>query len=186
MIIPDYDEQVNSPVHKEYTYLLTQLLQHHADTLEHSYRVARLATSAASYMTLDPIFIMNSYIASLFHDIGKLFVPIEILNAPRGLTEREHTIIDSHSIIGANLLYGMNMEIRLGIAWHHMSFASIPKYNGIASLIHVCDVYDALTSPRSYKEALPAQTAIKYLEDNKVSDFCPVTVAALRKYVLHE
>lgn len=186
VIIPDYTKRVDGPVPKEYTQLLTQLLKHHADTLEHSYRVARLATSVASYITLDPIFIMNAYVASLFHDIGKLFTPVEILDAERGLTTEERAIIDCHSVTGANLLYGMNMEIRLGVAWHHMPYASMPEYNGIANLIHVCDVYDALISPRSYKDALPVQQAVKTLEDNKVSGFCPVTVAALRKYVLHE
>ncbi|MCR4667239.1 MAG: HD-GYP domain-containing protein [Desulfovibrio sp.] len=112
--------------------------------------------------------------SALFHDIGKMRVPPTILNAPRSLTSNEFAIMQKHAQIGAEMLAelpGIGDDILSGVAEHH------ERYNGqgyphkkkgrqispFGCIISVCDVYDALSSKRVYKEAIPPTKALSIM-----------------------
>ena len=108
------------------------------------------------------------YYIGLLHDIGKIGVPLEIINKPSKLTDEEFAVIKSHPVIGADILRNIAMEIpdiEVGARWHHERYGgggypdnlqgdAIPK---IARIISVADAYDAMTSKRSYREVLSQQ-----------------------------
>lgn len=172
-----------STQHKE---LLMQLLRKHPTTLDHCYRVADIAFKTAEHMTLDPNTMIKVYIAALFHDIGKLYIPNAILNAPRKLSSEETLQVSLHTVNGANLLWGMDMFVRHGVALHHTKYCAIQDHNIVANIIHVCDVYDALQSMRSYKEPFNPTQCITILEEGRGVEYCPMALDALRMYALHQ
>lgn len=122
--------------------------------------------------TVDDRFIENLYIASPLHDIGKVGVPDYILLKPAKLTPHEASIMQTHTLIGANTLREVserhpgNLFLDLGISvaeTHHERWDGKGYPFGIAGtdiplvgrILAVCDVYDALTSRRVYKEPYP-------------------------------
>lgn len=92
--------------------------------------------------------------ASLLHDIGKAFIPPEILNKPGKLTAEEKEIVDLHSELGAEILKTTNLPSKVveNVRLHHTSASSPVKQNNLASqILSVADVYSALKEERPYK-----------------------------------
>lgn len=113
-------------------------------------------------------------IAGLLHDIGKIFVPLEILNKPGQLTDKEFDVMKKHSSQGYELLksfHNVSADV-LNVCLHHHE-----KYNGtgypsqlkgediplITRMATICDTYDAITSDRPYKKAWSPTFAIKQM-----------------------
>ena len=137
-------------------------------TYHHSLSVAVLAIAIGKGMGFDSAMLKRLGHAAILHDIGKLLVPLEIINKPGKLTDEEFTTIQQHAEEGGNYFRNANigdMELWTAIAYHH------EKINGggyprglkgeeiplLSRVISVADVYDALTSYRSYrKPMLPA------------------------------
>jgi HD-GYP domain-containing protein (c-di-GMP phosphodiesterase class II) len=136
-------------------------------------------------------FFENLKIAALFHDIGKIGIPENILNKNKSLNMAERKIIMQHPIIGANIL-GHVEELREaleGVKYHH------EKYDGtgypfhlkgnkiplIASIISLADTFDALISDRPYRRAISAQEAVKKIKKGKGNQFMPCVVDAFLK-----
>ena len=132
--------------------------------------------------------------AALLHDIGKTCLPIEILNKPGKLTEEEYEEVKRHSWHGYNMLKN-NEEIssvtRNAILSHHenedgtgyprnLTSERIHKY---AKIIHVADVYDALTTKRVNKDAMNPSDAMEYLMANTTTMFDKDIVATFMQYV---
>lgn len=128
--------------------------------------------------------------AAPLHDIGKIGVPDKLLLKPGRFTEQEREDMKSHTTIGYEILKGspsrylqMGAEIALS---HHEKFDGSGYPYGLkgkdiplpARIVAVADVYDALTSPRPYKNAWPIEKALGYLEQNKGSFFDPDCVNA--------
>ncbi|MFZ5771499.1 MAG: HD-GYP domain-containing protein [Thermodesulfobacteriota bacterium] len=126
--------------------------------------------------------------ATAMHDVGKLGIAESILHKPGRLTEQEFAIMKSHSIIGAKLLSGNDsplLQMARGIALTHherwdgtgyptgLSREEIPLSGRIAA---ICDVFDALTSQRPYKQAWDAEQAFAEVEKGRGSQFDPELV----------
>ena len=126
--------------------------------------------------------------ASPMHDVGKIGIPDCILLKPGRLTPEERVIMESHVEIGIDIIgkfdSPMLIMARSIAATHHekwdgsgyphaISGADIPIEGRIAA---ICDVFDALTSTRPYKEAWPLEKAISFLKDNAGSHFDPSLV----------
>lgn len=128
--------------------------------------------------------------ATPFHDVGKMNIPDEILLKPGKLTKEEFEEIKKHTIYGADLATKGDypvLEIASIIALHHHE-----KWNGqgypnglkgkeipiIARIMAVVDVFDALTSKRSYKEAFSIEKAISILQADSGTHFDPEVVDA--------
>lgn len=134
--------------------------------------------------------------ASALHDIGKMSIDDAILNKPGRLTPEEFEIMKTHTTIGADMLRELGrhhvgnalMEYAYQIArWHHERWDGKGYPDGLkgdeipiaAQVVSVADVYDALTSVRVYKDAIPHQEAIQMILDGKCGQFNPLLLDCL-------
>lgn len=137
--------------------------------------------------------IENLKIASLLHDIGKIGVKEQILNKNGPLDEMERAAMEKHPLIGSKIIEKVDefQEPILGVKYHHerhdgkgypegLKAGQIPL---IAQIIAIADVYDALTSDRPYRKAMPRETAAKIIWEGRGQQFSPLAVDAfLRLY----
>jgi len=146
-------------------------------TAGHQRRVTKLAYAISSEMGLPNDQIQRVRIAGLLHDLGKIFIPTEILSKPGQLTEVEFAIIKSHPQAGYEIL--KNIEFPFPIAdvviQHHerMDGSGYPaglKDDQIvmeARILAVADVAEAMSSHRPYRPALGLDKALKEIVNNK-------------------
>ncbi len=135
-------------------------------------------------------------LASALHDIGKMSIDDAILNKPGRLTSEEFEIMKTHTTIGADMLLELGshhagnalMEYAYQIArWHHERWDGKGYPDGLkgdeipiaAQVVSVADVYDALTSVRVYKDAIPHEEAIQMILDGKCGTFNPLLLDCL-------
>jgi putative two-component system response regulator len=160
------------------------------DTGEHTLRVARYSRIIAEQLGLSPRLCRDIYLAAPLHDVGKVAIPDTILLKPGRLNDDEMAIIRTHAAIGGKILADSHCGlIQLGAAIasaHHERWDGSGYPNGLkqlqiplaARIVAVADVFDALTTKRPYKEAMPLATAREYLEDKKEREFDPACVDA--------
>ncbi|SHH78578.1 HD-GYP domain-containing protein [Clostridium grantii] len=138
----------------------------------HNKRVKDYSVKIANKLNLSKEVIENILFASLFHDLGKINVPDEILNKPGGLTDEEFDYIKKHPLDGANLVEKTYFKnIKKIIIQHHERLNGSGYPNGIqgddivveARIIAISDTYDAMTTNRQYRKALSPQIAIDEL-----------------------
>lgn len=153
-------------------------------TFTHVVNVCILTMSQAETLGFDGDHLYNIGIASLLHDVGKLFVPDEIMKKPGGLTEEERRIVETHTINGARYILQLSNIPKLavlGALEHHIRFdgTGYPlmkqrwQPNVVSQMIAVSDVFDALRSRRCYSEPKPQELIIKILNDEKGTAFHP-------------
>lgn len=136
----------------------------------HSQRVADYAKEIAVRLKCSPEFIRDIYFMGLLHDIGKIGIPDCIINKTGKLTDEEYAVIKTHPVIGSEVLKKITEMPNLycGARWHHERYDGKGYPDGIsgedipleARIIAVADAYDAMSSKRSYRDALP-QAAVK-------------------------
>jgi putative two-component system response regulator len=144
-------------------------------TAGHSGRVAEQADAVAQRLGLDVSVRNDMRRGALFHDIGRIAIPDAILHKPGRLTEEERRIVEEHPVVGRELLSPMRtMRRSLPVVYSHHEHLDGSGYpEGISGdlipmpvrIVSVCDVYDALTHDRSYREALHIPTAFEVLEE---------------------
>lgn len=133
--------------------------------------------------------------ASSLHDIGKISIPDEILNKPGKLTPEEFEIIKTHSEAGANMLSSMTEYLNeplVSVAhdiclYHHERYDGKGYPMGIsgddipisAQVVAMADVYDALTSERCYKDAIPQKKALQMIKNGECGSFNPILIECL-------
>ncbi|WP_304487118.1 HD-GYP domain-containing protein [Cellvibrio sp. KY-GH-1] len=150
----------------EYTYL-------------HSVAVCALMIALARQLNLDEETVRNAGMAGLLHDIGKVGIPLKVLNKPGKLTDEEFAIVKSHPELGAKILIE-NYQVpamALDVCLHHHEKVDGTGYpfglkgdtiSLFAKMGAVCDVYDAITSNRPYKKGWsPADSIRKMAEWSK-------------------
>ena len=146
-----------------------------AYTCGHSDRVALIAKRLAMQMGLDRRECERVYMAGLLHDIGKIGVPDHVLGKPDRLTEEEFAQIKLHPEIGYSILKHVRQlqYVLPGVLHHHESVdgsgypmglegQQIPLYGRILA---VADSYDAMTSTRAYRKAMPQSKAEAILRE---------------------
>ncbi|MDP4103482.1 MAG: HD-GYP domain-containing protein [Bacillota bacterium] len=155
-------------------------------TAGHTFRVTMYALSLAKELHLYPEEQRAIVQGGLVHDVGKINVPDEVLNKPGKLLSEERLLIEKHPIDGYDMcrtLGFMKEELSI-IRSHHEKWdgSGYPdKLKGteipfFARIVAVVDVYDALTSERSYRKAWTHSKAMEYLIENKGSHFDPKCV----------
>lgn len=145
-------------------------------TYMHSVAVCALMVSLARQLGLDDRETREVGMAGLLHDIGKMYIPLAVLNKPGKLTDEEFDLVKSHPQEGHRvLLAGQGVgEVPLDVCLHHhekmdgtgyphrLKADAISRY---ARMGAVCDVYDAITSNRPYKSGWdPAESLRKMAE----------------------
>ncbi|MDD5771865.1 MAG: HD domain-containing protein [bacterium] len=162
----------------------TTLRDYDEYTFTHSTNVAILSVVLATNIINDSELLSKLARAALLHDIGKIKIPISILHKTPKLTPDEWAILKQHSIMGAKILEEQDNTDMLAIniaAQHHMKFdlSGYPKIKGITeihplSLItSICDVYDAITSTRPYKNPISSDKAIALMLQFIGTEFDP-------------
>lgn len=112
--------------------------------------------------------------AALLHDLGKLTIPKDILNKPGRLSPEEYALIKTHPVKSYELLsdnYGISAHVKQAVLLHHENYDGSGYPHGLygdeqsifVRVLHVCDVYDALTSKRPYKDGYCPSEAAEYL-----------------------
>jgi putative nucleotidyltransferase with HDIG domain len=161
-------------------------------TRGHSERVAKYAFELAAEIGKFTKEEQKSfYYACLLHDIGKVNIPDQILMKPGKLTNEEFDIIKSHPVVGAEAVKnveGISDNINV-IRYHHerwdgkgypdrLKGEEIPLLARVSS---VADAFDAMTSSRSYREAMPVEEAYRRILEGKGSQFDPTIVEAFNR-----
>jgi putative two-component system response regulator len=161
-----------------------------SDTGDHTLRVAKYSRIIAEQLRLTPRLCRDIYLAAPLHDVGKVAIPDSILLKPGKLTDDEMTVIRTNAAIGGRILADSHCElIQLAATIacaHHERWDGSGYPNGLkqlqipiaARIVTVADVFDALTTKRPYKEAMPLPVARQYLEDKKAREFDPACVEA--------
>jgi putative two-component system response regulator len=144
-------------------------------TRGHSDRVARYASALGEAMGLGPEECVNLRRAGLLHDIGKIGIPLEYLNKPGKLTTEEYEVVKLHPAIGYDICLPLRTmaPLALLIRGHHERLDGRGYPDGLKSeaistalrCLTVSDVYDALTSDRPYRKAMPTASALKIMRE---------------------
>jgi putative nucleotidyltransferase with HDIG domain len=164
-------------------------------TYMHSVAVCALMVSLARQLGMDAGMTRKAGLAGLLHDVGKMAVPDAILNKPGKLTDEEYNIVRGHPVAGHEILlesHGVD-AIVLDVCRHHHEKVDGGGYpdglSGDRLSIHarmgaICDVYDAITSNRPYKEGwCPADSLRRMAEWGKYGQFDPQIFQAFVKSV---
>jgi putative nucleotidyltransferase with HDIG domain len=167
--------------------LMLRLAEKDVSTEEHTRRVASLTVEIGERLGLSAPRLRALATGALLHDIGKLSIPDEILGKPGPLSDEEYGEIKLHAERGRNLLTelgGFDDGVKRLVAEHHERLDGSGYPHGLRAeeldletrILAVCDVYDALVSPRVYRDAWSYQEAIEILRGDGFDQRC---VAAL-------
>ena len=149
----------------------------------HSMRVTLYALALAKKMDLPDDLLEEIETTGLLHDIGKIAIPEKILLKPGKLTEEEYAVIKTHPELGEKLVEGIE-KLKLISGWlksHHERYDGKGYPDGLAGeqipvssrIIAIADTYDAMTSSRSYRSALPHDSAMIEIEHCSGTQFDP-------------
>lgn len=169
-----------SPINLK-SYNLDQTMRYQLNMLErldpytrrHSENVANLTCRVCEYLHCKQKFTIHATICAYLHDIGKLFIPKEILNKPDKLTPEEFDIMKNHTTLGYNLCM-KDMKLKpyaMGPLYHHEALNGTGYPSGLtkkeipytAQIIRVADEYDALVTKRQYKTHIHISETLKEL-----------------------
>lgn len=145
-------------------------------TANHQHRVAKIAVALAEEMGIGEDETKGLYMASTVHDIGKIYVPAEILNKPGVLSDIEFAMIRCHPGIGHEILQIIDFPwpIEQIVIQHHERLDGSGYPRGLsgeeilpaARILAVADVVEAMTSHRPYRQALGLDMALKEISQN--------------------
>ncbi|MEK6276175.1 MAG: HD-GYP domain-containing protein [Actinomycetota bacterium] len=161
-----------------------------AYTGEHSKDVVELTLAVADELGLSSRERRDAEFAALLHDVGKVRVPNEIINKPGKLTPEERKIVEQHTVEGEKMLLqvgGLLGEVGRIVRACHERWDGEGYPDGIAGdqipliarIVACCDAYNAMTSDRSYRKALPVSEAVAELRRASGTQFDPRVADAL-------
>ena len=152
-------------------------------TYAHSLNVALLANILGRWLHYDEEQLKLLTVAGLLHDIGKVLIPIEIIQKPGRLTKEEFDVIKQHPYKGYRLLQEKNVDERIAqvALMHHEKCdgSGYPiglhgdKINELAKLITIVDIYEAMTANRCYHEGICPFDVIRMYEDDGYRRYDP-------------
>jgi PAS domain S-box-containing protein/putative nucleotidyltransferase with HDIG domain len=158
-------------------------------TRGHSENVADLAVEIAEEMKLEQKRIDDIYWAGLVHDIGKMLIPLEILNKKSKLSDIEYQVIKEHPVLGSDALKSSKslQHIAKYVRHHHEWWNGGGYPDGLikenipleSQILCAADAWDAMNSKRTYREPLSYNHALAEIKDNKGIQFAPLVVDAL-------
>jgi PAS domain S-box-containing protein/putative nucleotidyltransferase with HDIG domain len=157
-------------------------------TAGHQKRVSNLACAIAREMSLEEEMIKGIRMVGFIHDLGKIYVPAEILNKPGHLTDVESTLIRTHAMVGYDILKSVEFPwpIAQVIIQHHERIDGSGYPLGLsgeeilleAKIIGVADAIEAIASHRPYRPALGLEKALEEVSEKKGILYDPDVVDA--------
>jgi putative nucleotidyltransferase with HDIG domain len=161
-----------------------------AYTGSHSRDVVELVLAVSERLDLGPADRRHAEFAALLHDVGKVKIPSEIVTKPGPLTDEERAVINTHTIVGEEMLAqvgGLLGEIGRVVRSCHERWDGFGYPDGLAGediplparIVCVCDAWSAMTTDRSYRKARAPEAAAAELRGSAGSHFDPVVVDAL-------
>ncbi|HKR07941.1 MAG TPA: HD domain-containing phosphohydrolase [Gemmatimonadaceae bacterium] len=171
---------------------LLQLREFDEYTTTHSLNVSVLVMALAESLELSQADVRAFGIAGLLHDLGKVHIPLDILNKPGKLTDQERQVMQHHPVAGAKLIIesGRKLDLAAAVAHEHHIMINGQGYptrhyhrpcHKASNLVHVCDVYDALRTKRPYRDAWDAGRVLTYIEERAGTEFEPEIASAFVK-----
>jgi HD-GYP domain-containing protein (c-di-GMP phosphodiesterase class II) len=151
-------------------------------TSGHSERVADYARYIGEELKFMPARLERLRFAALMHDIGKLVVPNQLLNKPGRLTPEEFSQVRVHEKVSVQMLSHIDFLRPIAAASHSDATRfdpDDPDHPIEPYIVMIADAYDAMTSTRAYRKALPQDVAFQELRDNAGAQFHPACVEAL-------
>ena len=155
----------------------------------HSRAIAALARDVARAVGLDDKGVQRAYLAGMFHDLGKLELPENLLQKPGPLNAREWTQMTSHAKRGADLVdrLGGMRDVADIVVSHHERWDGVGYPNRIAGesipmearIVAACDTFVTMTSDRPFRNAMPVAVALKELIRCAGTSLDPTVVGAL-------
>lgn len=143
-------------------------------TKGHSERVAEMARDLAIRMQCKQAFVEMLYAAGTLHDVGKIGVPDAIIAKPSALTREESSVMETHPVLGEMIVAKVPQLAPLlpGVRHHHERWDGAGYPDGLAGeaipmqarYLAVADTFDAMTSDRPYRKALPDEVALAEIE----------------------
>ena len=150
----------------------------------HSTRVADYSREIAKRAGFGEKQLDDIYMMGLLHDVGKIGIPETIINKPSRLTDEEYHMIQTHPLMGAQILSNITEfpQLAVGARWHHERYDGKGYPDGIsgedipteARIIAVADAYDAMSSRRSYRDVLAQDYIRGELVKGRGTQFDPV------------
>jgi putative nucleotidyltransferase with HDIG domain len=161
-------------------------------TYMHSVAVCALMVSLAHQLDMSDDEVRQAGMAGMLHDIGKMMVPLEILNKPAKLTDEEFLLIKNHTVAGHEMLLAASSidPVSMDVCLHHherFDGSGYPEHldrehiSTFSRMCAICDVYDAITSNRPYKDGWEPSEAIRKMAEWSASHFDPVLFQAFVK-----
>jgi putative nucleotidyltransferase with HDIG domain len=157
----------------------------------HARRVGGYAGAIGRRMHLNVQALETLTLAALLHDVGKIGTPDSVLLKPSALTAEEHAVVKLHAARGARVLAGVPEmgEVAAAVRHHHENYDGTGYPEGLAGeqiplaarIIRVADAYDAMTSPRQFRDALSHEAAVGELIKKAGTLFDPEAVGAFCK-----
>ena len=179
---------------EDYMHDMEMIKAYDEDTFEHCLNVAIKAVTMGIGLGYNFYRAKSLAVGAMLHDIGKTQIPIEILNKEGSLTDEEMDLVRTHPAEGYKLLtrdifiYSATRQI---VHQHHENWDGSGYPRGIkgdqiyelAMVTHICDVYDALISKRSYKNPFPIKLAVDILCENRGVMYNPELLDSFFRYV---
>lgn len=166
-----------------------------ADTAAHNYRVTLYSVELAKALCCSQDQIAALIAGAFLHDVGKIGIPDNVLLKPARLTPEEFEIIKTHVALGEDIVLESSWlkKAREVVAFHHEKFDGTGYLKGLrgeeipinARLFAVVDVFDALTSQRPYKKAMPLEEAMAIIRQGSGSHFDPGIVDVFETMASH-
>lgn len=174
---------------------LATVKRYDAEIYVHMLNVSIFAMYFSSHLGFEKNDILDIGVAALFHDIGKLYISRKTLHKPDKLSEQEFNRIKSHTVLGAEFMF--EYVDSLGILpvvvsfEHHLKYDSsgyprlplLRKQHIVSSIVAICDVYDALSQRRGYKQDYSPDVVYNIMNKDRGSAFDPELLDKFFKFM---
>ncbi len=180
--------------------ILSQLKSHDVATHDHCVRVSHLCRFLAEALELTEEEKLQAQISGLLHDVGKMKIPLHVLNKPGKLDEKEYRLVKSHAELSSDMVLPLVDDdffktVQMAILHHHERVDGLgypfslkgEEIPFLSRLILIVDTVDAMTEDRAYRKGLSIDVVYQELEKFSGtqfdSDIVPIFIEAHRKLV---
>lgn len=187
LLVDKANSLVDSLLSGTYAPMLHLMYDYDACTYTHTKNVTLLALLAAIEMQYSVDDLRNIALGAILHDIGKLKVPLSILDKPGRLTPKEFAVVQKHPRIGYDMIADagpVSSAVKQIVLQHHENFDGsgypmcLDRYHGYrhARLVHICDVYEAMCAKRPYKLPMSREQVREFIQSKTGTMFDPELV----------